>query len=258
MSNIKNLVESTHPVYSKNLNFWNFLLNSYEGGREYIGETFTTGQTVKVNGAALNINTVTNLFKYKREREDDFKDRVKMSYYYNFCAPIIDIYTNHLFKKPILEDWKSIESTIKLRKDNIDRKDGSIYEFRKELAEVSQLYGHSFVICDMPNPAMEIRTLKDQIDNGIFPYFTITHPQDVINWSLDVFGRPYWVLVREERDANQDPFTYDKDNKTQVNYRLWTTQEWILYDNKYDEIRRASHGLGIVPIVCVFNKKSKR
>jgi len=79
---------------------------------------------------------------------------------------------------------------------------------------------------------MVIRTLQDQIDSSVFPYFTIFHPQQIVNWSLDIYGRPYWVLVREERDGNQDPYNYDSQNLTQVNYRLWTVNEWVLYNGE--------------------------
>ena len=255
---IKKLIEQPHRIYNQYCGFWNFLMESYEGGKDYIGEYANTNQKVYAGDREMRLSQRTHLFRHKKERNDDFKQRVDMSYYYNFCAPIIDIYTNHLFKNPIIEDWGSIEKLIEYRKDNIDRMDSSIYEFRKEIADLSQIYGHCYVIVDKPNPAMEIMTLQDQIDNNIFPYLTAFHPQQIINWSLDVFGKPYWVLIREERDSNQDPFAYDQNNLTQVNYRLWTPTEWILFDAEGEEIRRATHGVGQVPIVCVANKKSKK
>jgi len=255
---IKNLIEQPHTIYKKNLGFWNFLMDSYEGGKDYIGEYIDNSRKVYAAGQEVKTAQRTHLFKYKKERATDFKQRINMSYYYNFCAPIIDIYTNHLFKNPIAENWGSIDNLIEHRKDNIDRMDSSIYEFRKEIADLSQIYGHCYVIIDKPNPAMLIRTLQDQIDNSVFPYFTTFHPQQIVNWSLDIYGRPYWVLVREERDGNQDPFNYDVANKSQINYRLWTTTEWILYNADGEELRRATHNVGQVPIVCVVNKKSKK
>ena len=258
MSSIKNLVEQPHRVYKQYAGFWDFLMESYEGGKDYIGEYINTGQKVYAGGSEVKMTQRTHLFRHKKERDDDFKQRVNMSYYYNFCAPIIDIYTNHLFKNPITEDWGSIEKLIEYRKENIDRMDSSIYEFRKEMADLSQIYGHCYIVTDKPNPAMEILSLQDQIDNGIFPYLSMFRPQQIINWSLDVFGKPYWVLIQEERDANQDPFNYDKEHLTQVNYRLWTTTEWILFNSDYEEIHRATHNAGQVPIVCAVNKKSKK
>jgi len=255
---IKNLIDQPHRVYKQYVGFWDFLMESYEGGKDYIGEYINTGQKVFAGGKEVKLTQRTHLFKHKKEKSEDFKQRINMSYYYNFCAPIIDIYTNHLFKNPITEDWGSIEKLIEYRKENIDRMDSSIYEFRKEMADLSQIYGHCYVVVDKPSPGMEIRTLQDQIDNKIFPYLSAFHPQQIINWSLDVFGKPYWVLVKEERDANQDPLNYDPENLTQINYRLWTTTEWILFNAEGEEIRRAVHGVGQVPIVCVVNKKSKK
>ena len=255
---IKHMVESPHPVYCKNLEFWKFLLNSYEGGRDYIGEAYVDDQIIKAGGEAINPALTTHLFQHKKELTEDFKKRVKMSYYYNFCAPIIDIFTNHLFKKPIIEEWKSIKKTVEFRKENIDRRDSSIYEFRKEIAELSQVFGHGFVICDMPSPAVQIRSRQDEIDNEIFPYFAIFYPTDIVNWSLDIFGSPYWVLVREVRDANQDPMQFNKDAKEQTQYRLWTRREWFLFDAGYELMSANQHSVGIVPITCFINKKSKK
>ena len=255
---IMDLIEQPHRTYKRNVGFWNFLMDSYEGGQDYIGEYIDASHKVYAGGQAVKIAQQTHLFKYKKERTDDFKQRVNMSYYYNFCAPIVDIYTNHLFKNPIAENWGSIENLIEYRTENIDRMDSSIYEFRKEVADLAQIYGHCYVVVDKPNPAMDIRTLQDQIDNSVFPYFTIFHPQQIVNWSLDIYGRPYWVLVREERDGNQDPYNYDSQNLTQVNYRLWTVNEWVLYNGEGQEMRRAAHNMGQVPIVCVVNKKSKK
>lgn len=255
---IKQMVESPHPVYSKNLEFWKFLLNSFEGGQDYIGVAYVDQIKVKASGEAVDLLLTTHLFQHEKEKQESFKKRVKMAYYFNFCAPIIDIYTNHLFKKPIIEDWKSIAKSVDYRKENIDRRDSSIYEFRKEIAELSQVFGHAFVITDKPEAPVMVRSRQDEIDNDLFPYFSVFYPTDIINWSLDIFGSPYWVLVRESRDGNQDPMQFDKEIKNQLQYRLWTRGDWFLFNAKYEPIAAGQHGLGHVPITCFINKKSKK
>jgi hypothetical protein len=183
MSNIKDLVENKHYVYKQYCDFWNFLLDSYEGGVDYTQSLVLSGRTnafstltdslFKIFSGGKEITSVTqsNLFQHPKERAKDYKDRVQMSYLYNFCSPIIDIYTDHLFKQGVNSDFGSLEDIVNKRRGNIDKKGASIGEFRKELAESCQIYGHSFVLCDSPSVDKPLLTFKDVIDNDIFPYF---------------------------------------------------------------------------------------
>lgn len=262
--NIKSMVENPHPVYSRYINFWSFALDAYEGGLDYTRADVYQQQntsiidTIKVNGKKLESAANSNLFRHKKERSEDYKERIRMSYYYNFCAPIIDIYTNHLFSLPIITDYANIENTVELRKDNVDRCGSSLTEFRKELAETVQIFGHSFVVVDKPKAEQAPVSLADQIERGLFPYFTNFAPYDVLNWAVDEFGRAHWVLLREVRSGNNDPSTFNADESVIVQYRIWTRSEWILFDSKYQEIDRGNHNLGMVPVEPVYNKKSKK
>lgn len=271
MSWVKDVIENPHPISRANKAYWDFLLNSYEGGVDYCNAFIQTKTAsdialkdslfkVFVNGKEL-LQSITsgNLFKHPKERVDDYNERLRMSYYYNFCAPVIDIYTNHLFKQSIVDDFGNLERTAEEINENFDFKNGSIEEFRRDLSESVQIYGHSFVIVDSPNVPQEIiLTRQDQIINRVFPYASIYPPQCVINWALDRFGNPYWVIIRETYDTNSNPETYDKTKLYVCNYKLWTRNEWYLYDDKYNLIDEGTHGLGVVPIVCVFDKKSRK
>jgi hypothetical protein len=268
MTSIKDLVESPHPLFSRYLSFYNFLLNSYEGGVDYT-KAFITGDSVSsnentlgmqvyVNGKKTNAESNDNLFKHPKEKDEDYKNRKQMSFYYNFCAPIIDIYIDHLFKQSVVSEFGNIDSIIKFRKDDIDLKNNSISEFRKEMAELSQLYGHIYVISDVPRIISPMYSIQDEIEKNAFPYLSFTCPQNLINWALDAFGNPYWILIRESFDAATDPFSFDRNKTTNTYYKIWTREEWILFDSEYNEIDRGTHNLGFVPITCVVNKRSKK
>lgn len=258
MSIIKDLIDNPHPIYRKNVGFWNFLLNSYEGGQDYLGIDLVSSRQIFAGSRQLKTNRNQHLFQYKKEREEDYKKRIEQSYYYNFPAPIIDIYTAHLFKKPIISDWKGIEDTIEKREENIDRMGSSINEFRKELVDLSQIYGHMFTVIDAPQTDTEILSQQDKIDTENFPYVALRHPQFVINWALDEFGNPYWVLIKEVRDENTDPFAFNKDNAENVTYKLWTRSEWFIFDVNGERKQSGTHPLGVVPVVPFYNKRSKK
>ena len=268
---VKDLIETPHQIQRRYHGFWEFLLQSYEGGIDYsnsrvlhqqqYGAPFDSMWNLYVNGQAQNTQIIYgNLFMHPKERADDYNKRVGMSYYYNFCAPIIDIYSDHLFKQPVVEDWGSIESTIQEVTDDIDRMGTSIQDFRRVIADTAQIYGHCFVVVDSPkvSSTLSIRTRLDQIENRAFPYLSVITPQNVLNWALDEFGFPYWVLIRESADANDDPMMFDRDVTEKIQYRVWDRQGWYLFDKDYQQIDQGVHGLGEVPIVCIYDKKSKR
>lgn len=265
---IKDLVENPHQIYKTYNDYWMFLLDSYEGGIDYCKAQVSQSTekntflkwAFKIIAGSREISTAVsgNLFQHPKETDKDYIERLKMSYYYNFCSPIIDIYTNHLFKQPIIEDFADIKDVVDLRRDNIDNKDGSITEFRKEVAELAQLYGHIFVVADTPRFDGVVRTKADLINNKLLPYFTIHHPQNILNWALDEFGRPYWVLISESKDANISPEAYSKENQSITYYRLWTRTDWTLYNEKYEQIDGETHNVGTVPITCFFDRQSKK
>ncbi len=270
MSGIKEMIDSPHPVYLQNVGYWNFLLQSYEGGRNYTNSAIRTGSGrdgnilkdifVKVFAGGKEVTpgqVEGNLFRHVRETNSDFDTRQKMSYYYNFCAPIIDIYTNHLFKQPVTEDWANIKASVEKREDDIDKMGSSIQEYRIDLFNLSQVYGHMFTVVDSPKAQGTIRSVQDKIDQDQFPYFVNYHPQNIINWDLDRFGQLNWILILETENDNADPFAYSKEKKDKSTYRLWTRMEWVLVNEEGKEIERASHNLGVVPVSVTFDKKSK-
>jgi len=266
-SNIKDIVKSPHPLYKCYSRYWDFLLNSYEGGVDYTNAEIPFSLDTKpghdiipvyTNGKLLSSRQLSNnLFMHPKERQEHFNQRVRMSYYYNFCQPIIDIYTEHLFKQPVTEEWGNLQGIIDKRMENIDRRGSSISELRKEIADCVQIYGHVFVLSDMPPMDGEVN-LEQRIVNDQFPYFSIISPQHVLNWSLDKFGRPHWVVICEEGEMNVDPEKYDKNMKCHMLYRLWTRAGWFLYDHEGELMEEGLHNLGFVPLVCIFDRPSKK
>lgn len=265
---IEEMVKYPHPVYSGNFNYWRFLLDSYEGGVDYCNAMIPgqTGETslkdfavrIFVQGVEQKKQTASgNLFMHPKERTEDYQARLRMSYYYNFCAPVVDIYANHLFKDSVIEEFEDIEDSVEHVREDIDLKGSSIAEFRREVATNAQIYGHCFVVVDKPNNLPgKIVTLKDQIDNRAFPYATIYAPNCIVNWSLDAFGSPYWVLLREYVESNIDPMAFDQKKIKDYRYKLWTRTAWFSYDREFKPIAQGTHPVGEVPIVCIYDKKS--
>lgn len=269
---IKNLVKEPHWINRRYSPFWDFLLQSYEGGIDYtnariLNQGLTNGLYDSqfryfVNGVQQDTrNIYGNLFMHTKEKVEDYNRRVGMSYYYNFCAPVCDIYADHLFRQAVNEDWEELEDIMMVVGNDIDRRGASVQEFRKQMSDMAQIHGHCFVISDSPQAAKiskAVRTRKDQMETRAFPYVSLYRPNDLINWALDEYGQPYWILLRDCYDKNEDPKTFDKDKTTKYEYRLWTRTTWEIYNEDFELIGAGINPLGEVPITCVYDRKSMK
>ena len=74
------LIKRRHPRYEAKLAHWDFLESTYEGGREWFRD---------------------NIFKYVKEGDDEFAERVKRAYRFNHTKQVVDLVDKHLFKIPV-------------------------------------------------------------------------------------------------------------------------------------------------------------
>jgi hypothetical protein len=245
------IIEGRHKVYLRYNGFWDFLLDSYEGGIDYtrafmpISHNHSGVVKIYVNGKQMNDErTRSNLFMHPKETNESYSSRVEMSYYYNFCQPIVDIYTNHLFKDPVVEDFGSLSMIIERVYNDIDGAGTSIPELRREICDLIQIYGHCF--CLVENSIVNnLISLDAALKQKSIPLIRVLQPQDVLNWELDDLGNPLWVLIRVIND-------------NVCSYRLITRDSYIVYDKDGVIIKEEDNHTGQVPIKCFFDKKSKK
>lgn len=67
---------ATHKRYDEFKSRWEMYLDCYQG-----------------------INMHNRLFKHIRESKDSLRQRMRRSYYYNYCEPIVDLYVHYIFSK---------------------------------------------------------------------------------------------------------------------------------------------------------------
>ncbi len=228
-------IQHEHPEYKKRKEQWNFFMQSYEGGYDYIEEG--------------------NIFSHAREHEEDYQDRLDRAYYLNYCGPIIDIYAGHLFKYPPSRKTEKhaqlLEETGFL--DDVDRQGNSINAFMKRAAILAMVFGQCGIVVD--KPSIEARTQMDELRLGAIPYFSIIDPRAVIDWAADEYLELYWIRYREIITESEDPWA---EPPKIVRYRTWTRQEWFVHQETEDGaklIAQGEHGLGIVPFVWLYNKR---
>jgi len=229
MNELEPIVDSRHPAYVRRAAEWDFFFGSYKGGRDY----------------TLADNLFSHRLEHKGGQTDDWDNRRRRSYYLNYCQPVVDTYTAFLFREnPRLEPADALGTFAR----NVDGRGTDLFSFMRKAATLSSIFGHVIVGVDAPSAEGD--------GPGEGPYFTLTYPQNFLNWEIDRRGELLWCLVREaagaDRIAEADGLRLVPGRSTV--YRLWTRNEWFVLNGENRIAARGEHGLGVVPFVTVAHR----
>lgn len=239
-------LRSVHPDYKENKDHWLFLLQSYEGGPQYVNED--------------------NLFSHLRENDESYDDRKARAHYQNYCSALVDFVPEFIFSQPINRDPDpGIKPLFDKFVVNVDRAGTPLDAFMRTVAEDARIFGHCWIGIDkMPVPQGEspdnisvARAAQLGID---MPYFFAARPLEVLNWTTDQFGT-YVYFKRVETIIEQAEFEQSKIER----YTEWTrtavriSRVDVSDPDKPTLIDQTTNPnkWGFIPFVPVFHKRSK-
>lgn len=231
---LSGLVQRTHPDYNRLLPHWLFLIATYEGGRTWFDE---------------------NIFRYHKEGDEEFKNRVKRAYRFNHSREIVDLVNKYLFKGDIHRKKRDASAPILKFWKNCTRGGVDIDSYMRHISKLSSTYGRIWVVVDSIN-----RGTGDSVaEADVQVYSYEVAPQDTLDMSFDDEGNLNWILLRESVRDDADPFTSTGD--VTYRYRLWTKNDWYLIrdistseeseKSDYQIVASGTHGLGVVPVFSV-------
>ena len=226
------ILRTRHPHYVRRIRSWSFFLASYEGGPSYLNPT--------------------NVFRYVKEPESAYIERLRRAAYYNYCAPVVDIYNAHLFRQGpvrISNDRAMVEFF-----DNVDGLGATMDAFMKEVECLAAIFGKCHVVVDQPAPPRAPVSAAETAHLGLRPYLVKLDPRDLVNWQLDESGRLVWARIRERVLTESDPFGESSEG---YRYRTWTRHAWYVHGVDGELEAEGEHGLGVVPIATVYDRASK-
>lgn len=235
---IKDLVEGRHPEYEDNLAHWNFVEETYEGGREWFDG---------------------NIFKFIKEGAVEYRQRLARSYRFNHTKQVVDQVDKYLFKMTISRKDEDAPDGIKKFWQSASLGGLDIDSFAKRISNATSIFGRVYVVVDSNVREDAFKTLKDEKDGDSKVYAYMVRPQDVLDMSYDDMGELVWVLIREYSRDDADPLNSSREVRER--FRLRTRSEWILYETRvarggkktYVEIDRGLNSLGIVPVIHADN-----
>ncbi len=222
-------LEKTHPQYDAWVKEWIFHIRSYLGGTLYKKADY--------------------LLQHPFESAANYRRRKEIAYYYNYCGPIVDIFVSHLYRRSANRDFGALASDplFKSFLRDADHEGSSFTQFMRDAQRFASVYGRVSILVDSPeNYAM---TRAEAISEDIRPYVSLVTPENLLDWSFTRLpsGKPVLDKVKIREGENT--------------YRIWTRELWELWEVEREsgEVRLrgfGEHGLGRVPVVTLYNKRS--
>lgn len=228
------LVKRRHPRYEEKLPHWDFLEATYEGGREWFA---------------------SNIFRYMKEGESEFDDRVARAYRFNHTKQVVDLVDKYLFKMSIARKADDAPPSVKKFWEDATLSGLDIDELTKRISGQTSKFGRIYVVVDSTATSETAPVSKaDEIAAAARTYAYLVTPQDMLDFSKDELGVFNWVLMRENHRDDADPLT--STGKFLPRYRLWTRELWVLLEERKEKgktkivkIDEGLNAIGVVPVI---------
>jgi len=225
-------LSSTHWLYMRNRDRWEFLYNSYAGGEEYRQAGYLT--------------------KYVLETPGEYQARLANTPLDNHCQSVISTYVSFMFREHPerdLADWQYMSDVEDFLKD-CDMEGRSLDAFLKQVSIWSSVFGMSWVI--MTKPFVGQVTAADEVSMGVRPYVNLLTPLVVSDWRWERepnghYSLSYFKYVEEVVDK----ITIVKE---------WTRETIKTYE--MDDVKKEAYlrdeelnMLGKIPAILVYNQR---
>ncbi|MDE2509056.1 MAG: hypothetical protein KGM43_17770 [Planctomycetota bacterium] len=282
----KKVVIRRHPEWREHQLRWRWLLDSLEGGERY---------RQAIYGYDTRGLPIRNLIRHKREypdprdmidtgigflgpiiedsnaypnssreigegyhrdpaalaSDDDYELRRARTPVPTFVAETLDTHLSRIYAREVKRGGP--EDLVAWWRD-VDGRGTTIDQWMIEtLAPLLLLLGQIDVLMDHPAApeGEDVETRADMLRLGLDRCIaSCILPENMLWWRLDPHDRRYLeCLVRENHQV---------DDRSKVYYRLWTADEWTLYNEEGEVVAAAAHPFRRVPIIRLFDGRKPR
>jgi len=200
------MLQRRHPDYIGKLPHWTFLRKTYEGGRNWFYD---------------------NIFRYLKEGDQEYMDRLKRAYRFNHTREIVDLVQKYIFKTEPARNVTDAPAAIKTFWEDCTLAGLEINQFMRLVSTASSIDGRIWVFVDSTQSQVGV-SVADAKKAGARVYAYIVRAINMLDMGLDEdTGALKWVLVREYHRNDADPV--NDNGFVEERYRLWTEDEWVLF-----------------------------
>ncbi len=224
---------SGNRIYDTYQPQWTYLLESYLGGEEY--------------------RKARHLTRYQLETDGEYLARLRNIPLQNHCQSVISVYNSFLFREEPKRDFdnntESFELEMFLR--DADMEGRSLNAFMKDVATWASVFGHTWIMVAKPNVGAV--TLADEQAQGVRPYVNLLTPMVVLDWTWQRSpnGRFELVYLKYLEDVNGDVRTVKEWTQTEIITTVVNLKDQVISEKLIE-----ANGLGKIPAVCVYNRRS--
>ena len=225
-------LSTTHQLYLKWRDRWQFLMQAAIGGKEW--------------------RDAGHLIRYQLENDAEYQTRLYNTPYINHCASVIDTYTSFLFRQEPDRDFGSWEGSwdVEAFLADCDYEGRSFDDFMRDVSRWSSIFGHVWCIVTKPN--IGATTAAQEEAENVRPYINLITPLVCSDWTWQrrpngAYELVYLKYVEEVIDRLQVVKVWRPDR----------IETWVLDQiNRTAEIRTTEpNQLGIIPAVLVYNQR---
>lgn len=173
----------------------------------------------------------------------DYKNLQDQAFYTPQFKSIVDSIVNPVFNTPAKREYDS--ELVEALLEDVDNAGTNMQQFIYGVTLATRLLANAFVICDNFSDTPE--TIGEVISERRFPYFYMKKPQDVYEYTQDIFGNLTFIS-----------FYYSIDNEGNVIYKGWDDSVSVMYRVDADSgervvIREVKHNLNKLPVIVWTN-----
>lgn len=226
-------INRRHPLYERMAAHWKFVADTYEGGRPWFAE---------------------NIFKFMKEGDQEYADRVKRAYRFNHTKQVVDLVDKYLFKMPVARKQEDAPAEIRDFWKRATLSGLDIDTLSKRISAATSKFGRVYVVVDTTANGGTFTSIAEARESNQRAYAYIVTPGDMLDMAYDELGEMQWCKIRECKRDDADPI--ESSGEFYDQYRLWTKDDWTLYEvieergkKRVIEVDYGVHGLGVVPVV---------
>ena len=212
---------------------WQYLLESYVGGKEY--------------------KEAGHLTRYVLETDAEYSARLRTTPLENHCASVISVYNSFLFREEPKRDFDNNGMTFELEMflRDADFDGRSLNAFMKDVATWASVFGHAWIIVSKPDVGAV--TVADEQAQGSRPYVSLLTPLAMLDWqySRQPSGKVELTYIRYLEETTGELTTVKEWTMTEIR----TSTVNVRTDQMVEEIVEVN-GLGRIPAVCAYNGRS--
>lgn len=247
----KEALEAKREGYAVELEWHQFLLDSFTGGGGYQGRVkqdaagFWGIVSQTYSRFATFVKSATDavqsyLDRFNAEDTVKYGRRIDVAHYLNYVEPTTTIKVGYIARKPHKRNNMPAALLEWIERTGYDK------DFRRR-ALLTAVLGWFPLLVDMPTSAPEALTVEQT--GKLDPYVVLNLPCHLFDYELDEQGTFVWAKLGVT--FSRKP-AWDQEAVQVTRYTIWTKTDWTVYevaDQVVGEPQTGPHAFGAVPLV---------